>query len=170
MNGVGKHRWTVPEDTLSLIRELARLMPDQQIARLLMFITVPTPQFRLIPKWESGRVSTSKFAVTLWPVSSHRHRRSARLRRCQAQRTSLPRLKEPTGAERRLADLAAAGRSRLWQDPQRCGVYSRPGHPSLPPARKVVRVRLLVMLADRLASIRRAVPLHLLDRRCRSPR
>src|SRR5258708_2303475 len=35
MNGVGKHRWTVPEDTLSLIRELARLMPDQQIARLL---------------------------------------------------------------------------------------------------------------------------------------
>jgi hypothetical protein len=30
-------------------------------------------------------------------------------------------------------DLAAAGRSRLWQDPQRCGVYSRPGHPSPPP-------------------------------------
>ena len=29
INGVGKHRWTVPEDTLSLIRELARLMPDQ---------------------------------------------------------------------------------------------------------------------------------------------
>jgi hypothetical protein len=24
INGVGKHRWTVPEDTLSLIRELAR--------------------------------------------------------------------------------------------------------------------------------------------------
>jgi hypothetical protein len=35
MNGVGKHRWMVPEDTLSLIRELAHLMPDQQIARLL---------------------------------------------------------------------------------------------------------------------------------------
>ena len=35
INGAGKHRWTVPEDTLSLIRELARLMPDQQIARLL---------------------------------------------------------------------------------------------------------------------------------------
>lgn len=34
MNGVGKHRWTVVEDTLLLIRELARLMPDQQIARL----------------------------------------------------------------------------------------------------------------------------------------
>jgi len=35
INGAGKHRWTVPEDTLLLIRELARLMPDQQIARLL---------------------------------------------------------------------------------------------------------------------------------------
>src|SRR6202012_1815012 len=36
MNGACKHRCTVPEDTLSLIRELARLMPDQQIARLLI--------------------------------------------------------------------------------------------------------------------------------------
>ena len=33
INGAGKHRWTVLENTLSLIRELARLMPDQQIAR-----------------------------------------------------------------------------------------------------------------------------------------
>ena len=35
MNTVGKHRWTIPEDTLALVRELARLMPDRQIARLL---------------------------------------------------------------------------------------------------------------------------------------
>jgi len=42
MNGVGKHRWTVSEDTLSLIRELARLMPDQQIARLLNRAGKPT--------------------------------------------------------------------------------------------------------------------------------
>ena len=42
MNGVGKHRWTVPEDTLSMIRELARLMPDQQIARLLNRAGKPT--------------------------------------------------------------------------------------------------------------------------------
>jgi DNA invertase Pin-like site-specific DNA recombinase len=42
MNGLGKHRWTVPEDTLSLIRELARLMPDQQIARLLNRAGKPT--------------------------------------------------------------------------------------------------------------------------------
>ena len=42
INGVGKHRWTVPEDTLSLIRELARLMPDQQIARLLNRAGKPT--------------------------------------------------------------------------------------------------------------------------------
>jgi len=42
MNGAGKHRWTVPEDTLSLIRELARLMPDQQIALLLNRAGKPT--------------------------------------------------------------------------------------------------------------------------------
>jgi hypothetical protein len=34
-NTVGKHRWTVTEDTLILVRELALQMPDKQIARLL---------------------------------------------------------------------------------------------------------------------------------------
>jgi hypothetical protein len=42
MNGVGKHRWTVAEDTLLLVRELARLMPDQRIARLLNRTGKPT--------------------------------------------------------------------------------------------------------------------------------
>ena len=42
MNTAGKHRWTVPEDTLSLIRELARLMPDPQVARLLNRAGKPT--------------------------------------------------------------------------------------------------------------------------------
>jgi DNA invertase Pin-like site-specific DNA recombinase len=42
MSRAGKHRWTVPEDTLSLIRALARLMPDQQIARLLNRAGKPT--------------------------------------------------------------------------------------------------------------------------------
>src|SRR5260221_304848 len=42
MNRVGKHRWTIPDDTLLLIRELARLMPDQQIARLLNRAGKPT--------------------------------------------------------------------------------------------------------------------------------
>src|SRR5712672_2823792 len=42
INGVGKHRWTVPEDTWSLIHELARLMPYQQIARLLNRAGKPT--------------------------------------------------------------------------------------------------------------------------------
>jgi DNA invertase Pin-like site-specific DNA recombinase len=41
-NTVGKHRWTIPEDTLSLVRELARLMPDRQIARLLNRAGKPT--------------------------------------------------------------------------------------------------------------------------------
>jgi hypothetical protein len=41
-NGVGKHRWTISEDTLSLVRELARFMPDRQIARLLNRAGKPT--------------------------------------------------------------------------------------------------------------------------------
>jgi len=41
-NTVGKHRWTIPEDTLSLIRALARQMPDRQIARLLNRVGKPT--------------------------------------------------------------------------------------------------------------------------------
>jgi DNA invertase Pin-like site-specific DNA recombinase len=41
-NGPGKHRWTIPADTLSLVRELARLMPDRQIARLLNRAGKPT--------------------------------------------------------------------------------------------------------------------------------
>src|SRR5262249_28159973 len=35
LNAAGRHHWPVPEDTMSLVRELARLMPDRQIARLL---------------------------------------------------------------------------------------------------------------------------------------
>ena len=42
MNTVGKHRWTIPEDTLTLIRALARQMPDRQIARLLNRAGKPT--------------------------------------------------------------------------------------------------------------------------------
>jgi DNA invertase Pin-like site-specific DNA recombinase len=42
MNTVGKHRWTIPEDTLTLVRELARQMPDKQIARLLNRAGKPT--------------------------------------------------------------------------------------------------------------------------------
>ena len=38
----GQHRCRVPDDTLSLIRQLARLMPDQQIARLLNRAGKPT--------------------------------------------------------------------------------------------------------------------------------
>jgi DNA invertase Pin-like site-specific DNA recombinase len=41
-NRAGQHRWTIPEDTLSLVRELARLMPDRQIARLLNRAGKPT--------------------------------------------------------------------------------------------------------------------------------
>ena len=52
-NGAGKHRWTVPDDTLSLIRELARMMPDQQIARLLNRVGKPTGRGN---GWTTARV------------------------------------------------------------------------------------------------------------------
>jgi len=35
LNAAGRHNPRIPEDTISLVRELARLMPDRQIARLL---------------------------------------------------------------------------------------------------------------------------------------
>jgi len=41
-NAVGKNRWTIPEDTLSLIRQLARQMHDREIARVLNRAGKPT--------------------------------------------------------------------------------------------------------------------------------
>jgi DNA invertase Pin-like site-specific DNA recombinase len=35
LNAAGRHHWPAAEDTVALVRELARLMPDRQIARLL---------------------------------------------------------------------------------------------------------------------------------------
>src|ERR1700719_776866 len=35
LNAAGRHHWPPPEDTIALVRDLARLMPDRQIARLL---------------------------------------------------------------------------------------------------------------------------------------
>jgi DNA invertase Pin-like site-specific DNA recombinase len=42
MNTAGKHRFTIPEDTLALVRSLARQMPDREIARLLNRAGKPT--------------------------------------------------------------------------------------------------------------------------------
>jgi len=42
LNAAGRHREPVHEEALSLIRELARLMPDRQIARLLNRLGKPT--------------------------------------------------------------------------------------------------------------------------------
>jgi len=35
LNAAGRHHWPPPEDAIALVRQLARLMPDRQIARLL---------------------------------------------------------------------------------------------------------------------------------------
>jgi DNA invertase Pin-like site-specific DNA recombinase len=42
MNTAGQHRYAVSQDTLTLVRDLARLMPDKQIARLLNRAGKPT--------------------------------------------------------------------------------------------------------------------------------
>jgi hypothetical protein len=42
MNAAGRHSPRIPDDTIVLMRELARLMPDRQIARLLNRIRVAT--------------------------------------------------------------------------------------------------------------------------------
>jgi DNA invertase Pin-like site-specific DNA recombinase len=42
LNAAGRHHWPPPEDTMALVRELARLMPDRQIARLLNRSGKPT--------------------------------------------------------------------------------------------------------------------------------
>jgi DNA invertase Pin-like site-specific DNA recombinase len=53
MNTAGKHRFTIPEDTLSLIRSLARQMPDREIARLLNRAGQPTGRGN---GWNESRV------------------------------------------------------------------------------------------------------------------
>jgi len=42
LNAAGRPRWAQPEDTIALVRELARLLPDRQIARLLNRSGKPT--------------------------------------------------------------------------------------------------------------------------------
>ena len=42
LNAAGRHNPRIPDDTIALMRELARLMPDRQIARLLNRIGVAT--------------------------------------------------------------------------------------------------------------------------------
>ena len=42
LNAAGRPRWVQPEDTIALVRGLARLMPDRQIARLLNRSGKPT--------------------------------------------------------------------------------------------------------------------------------
>jgi hypothetical protein len=42
LNAAGRHNPRIPDDTIALMRELARLMPDRQIARLLNRIGIET--------------------------------------------------------------------------------------------------------------------------------
>src|SRR6202045_3603768 len=42
LNAAGRHNPRIPDDTIALMRELARLMPDRQIARLMSRVRVAT--------------------------------------------------------------------------------------------------------------------------------
>jgi len=42
LNAAGRHNPRIPDETIALMRELARLMPDRQIARMLNRIGVET--------------------------------------------------------------------------------------------------------------------------------
>jgi excisionase family DNA binding protein len=53
LNAAGRHHWPIPEDTMSLVRELARLMHDRQIARLLNRVGKSTGQGN---GWTEARV------------------------------------------------------------------------------------------------------------------
>ena len=52
-NAAGRHNPRIPDDTIALIRELARLMPDRQIALLLNRIKIATGNGNA---WTQGRV------------------------------------------------------------------------------------------------------------------
>jgi len=60
MNGVGKHRWTVPEDTLSLIRELP---PDARPAKSRGFSIALAS--RLDAAMAGLKHGSARFAVTM---------------------------------------------------------------------------------------------------------
>ncbi|MET3524852.1 DNA-binding protein [Mesorhizobium abyssinicae] len=66
MNAGGKHRWTVPEYTLTLVRELARLMPDRQIARRLNRAGKPTGRGN---GWAQARICSFR---SHYDISVHR--------------------------------------------------------------------------------------------------
>ena len=71
MNTAGKHRWTVSEDTLTLVRQLARQMPDKQIARLLNRAGKPTGRGN---GWTETRVRS--FLITKLQSTAKARRRS----------------------------------------------------------------------------------------------
>ena len=65
-NTAGKHRLMIPADTLTLIRELARLMPDRQIARLLNRAGKPTGRGN---GWTQARVCSFR---NHYGIAAHR--------------------------------------------------------------------------------------------------
>jgi len=81
LNAAGRHHWPPPEDTISLVRELARLMPDRQIARLLNRCGKPTGYGN---GWTQERVrgfrSTSRSIATANGPTAARSRSTLRLR------------------------------------------------------------------------------------------
>ena len=85
LNAAGKHRWTMPEDTMSLVRELARLMPDRQIARLLNRVGKPTGRGN---GWTAGAGLLASATTTTLPSTATANGPSAARSRLKRRRKS----------------------------------------------------------------------------------
>ena len=61
LNAAGRYNPRIPDDTIALVRELARLMPDRQIARLLNRTGAETGHSN---DWTQERVKTAPSSAT----------------------------------------------------------------------------------------------------------
>jgi hypothetical protein len=84
LNAAGRHNPRIPDDTIALMRELARLMPDRQIARLLNRIGIATGHGNA---WTQERVRGFRNHTRL-PVTATANGLSAARSRSRQQRKS----------------------------------------------------------------------------------
>ena len=83
-NTTGKHRWTVAEDTETLVRELARLMPDRAIASVLNRAGKRTGRNN---GWTQSRVSNlrNRCGITVYREGERKERGEATLDEAAAE-------------------------------------------------------------------------------------
>lgn len=84
LNAVGRHNPRIPDDTIALMRDLARLMPDRQIALLLNRIK-SQPKTAIPGRWSACAASAS---ITRSYASAKKNGLSAAKSRSMTQRKS----------------------------------------------------------------------------------